>query len=122
MTMERAEAELSARQIGTESRVLPVDSDPKALSEYVENARLRGIRVLIAGAGPARAAARGDHRAHAAAGDRRAAHQRRAHAPRVRSIRCLSSSHRPTRATRSPGSALDDAVNAAVLAARILGA
>jgi phosphoribosylaminoimidazole carboxylase PurE protein len=52
LTMERAETELQAREIRSESRVLPVDEDPAALAQYVENAQLRGIRVLIAGAGP----------------------------------------------------------------------
>ena len=53
LTMERAEAELDQRGISFEVRVMSADEEPRAVSEYTENAQLRGIRVIIAGAGPA---------------------------------------------------------------------
>lgn len=51
-TLERAEAELRRRSITSETRVMSADEEPRAVADYTENARLRGIRVIIAGAGP----------------------------------------------------------------------
>ncbi len=51
--MERAESELDRRSISFEIRVMSADERPGAIAEYTENAQLRGIRVIIAGAGPA---------------------------------------------------------------------
>ena len=51
--MERAESELDRRAISFELRVMSADEQPEAIAEYTENAQLRGIRVVIAGAGPA---------------------------------------------------------------------
>lgn len=49
--MERAETELTHRGIRSETRVLaPGDGD--AVAEYSANAKLRGIRVIIAASGP----------------------------------------------------------------------
>jgi 5-(carboxyamino)imidazole ribonucleotide mutase len=53
LTLGRAEAELEARGISSETRVMSADEEPGAVAEYTENARERGIRVIIAGAGPA---------------------------------------------------------------------
>ena len=52
-TMGRAESELTTRGIRSETRVLSADGAHDAVAEYAENAQLRGIRVIIAGAGPA---------------------------------------------------------------------
>ena len=51
-TLERAEAELRRRSIRSETRVMSADEEPRAVADYTENARVRGIRVIIAGAGP----------------------------------------------------------------------
>jgi 5-(carboxyamino)imidazole ribonucleotide mutase len=119
LTMERAETELQARDIRSESRVLPVDGDPTALSQYVENAQLRGIRVLIVGAGP-----------QARLPQAVTEHTRLP----VIGVPLTSAGARPedldelleqpTGAPEDPIAwvALDDAAGAAVLAARILGA
>ena len=48
--------------------------DPDTVADYAKNARMRGLRVIIAGAGPFGRAARRRGRAHGPAGDRRAAH------------------------------------------------
>jgi 5-(carboxyamino)imidazole ribonucleotide mutase len=53
LTLERAETELDERGISSETRVISADESPRAVAEYTENAQLRGIRVIIAGAGPA---------------------------------------------------------------------
>ncbi len=49
--MEAAERELSARGIGSETRVMSAHREPDAVADYARNARLRGLRVIIAGAG-----------------------------------------------------------------------
>jgi phosphoribosylaminoimidazole carboxylase PurE protein len=53
LTMERAESELRERGIRSESRVMSADEEPTAVAEYTGNAQQRGIRVILAGAGPA---------------------------------------------------------------------
>jgi 5-(carboxyamino)imidazole ribonucleotide mutase len=53
LTLERAETELRDRGIGSETRVMSAYEEPAAVADYTENAQLRGIRVIIAGAGPA---------------------------------------------------------------------
>jgi 5-(carboxyamino)imidazole ribonucleotide mutase len=53
LTLERARRELDDRGIRSEERVMSADEDPEAVAAYTENARSRGIRVIIAGAGPA---------------------------------------------------------------------
>ena len=53
LTLERAESELDERGIRSETRVMSADEEPAAVADYTENAQLRGIRVIIAGAGPA---------------------------------------------------------------------
>jgi len=50
--LERAESELENRGITPEVRVMSADEQPRAIADYTENAQLRGIRVIIAGAGP----------------------------------------------------------------------
>ena len=47
--------------------------DPDTVADYAKNAQMRGLRVIIAGAGPVRRAAGRRRRAHRPAGDRRAA-------------------------------------------------
>jgi 5-(carboxyamino)imidazole ribonucleotide mutase len=49
--MEGAAQELEARGIRHEVRVMSAHRDPEVVSEYAKNARLRGLRVIIAGAG-----------------------------------------------------------------------
>jgi phosphoribosylaminoimidazole carboxylase PurE protein len=50
-TMEKAETELRDRGIGSETRVMSAHREPDTVAEYARNARMRGIRVIIAGAG-----------------------------------------------------------------------
>jgi phosphoribosylaminoimidazole carboxylase PurE protein len=49
--MEAAEKELTGRGIRSELRVMSAHRDPDKVAEYARNARLRGLRVIIAGAG-----------------------------------------------------------------------
>jgi 5-(carboxyamino)imidazole ribonucleotide mutase len=49
--MEKAADELEERGIRHEMRVMSAHRDPETVAEYAKNARLRGIRVIIAGAG-----------------------------------------------------------------------
>src|ERR1700740_2671529 len=48
--MERAEQELTERGIRSETRVMSAHREPDVVSDYARNARLRGIKVIIAGA------------------------------------------------------------------------
>jgi 5-(carboxyamino)imidazole ribonucleotide mutase len=50
-TMEKAEKELTERGIRSEIRVASAHRDPEVVAEYAKNARMRGLRVIIAGAG-----------------------------------------------------------------------
>jgi 5-(carboxyamino)imidazole ribonucleotide mutase len=49
--MEAAERELSERGITSEVRVMSAHREPDTVADYAKNARLRGLRVIIAGAG-----------------------------------------------------------------------
>jgi phosphoribosylaminoimidazole carboxylase PurE protein len=49
--MERAETELTERGIRSETRVMSAHREPDTVAEYAKNARMRGIKVIIAGAG-----------------------------------------------------------------------
>jgi 5-(carboxyamino)imidazole ribonucleotide mutase len=49
--MEKAAHELDQLGIRHEMRVMSAHRDPETVAEYAKNARLRGIRVIIAGAG-----------------------------------------------------------------------
>jgi len=49
--MEPAERELAERGIGHEVRVMSAHRDPDVVADYARNAKLRGLRVIIAGAG-----------------------------------------------------------------------
>jgi 5-(carboxyamino)imidazole ribonucleotide mutase len=49
--MEAAERELSERGIRSETRVMSAHREPDKVADYAKNARLRGLRVIIAGAG-----------------------------------------------------------------------
>jgi phosphoribosylaminoimidazole carboxylase PurE protein len=49
--MEKAAKELTDRGILHETRVMSAHRDPEMVSEYAKNARMRGIKVIIAGAG-----------------------------------------------------------------------
>jgi 5-(carboxyamino)imidazole ribonucleotide mutase len=49
--MERAEQELTNRGISSETRVMSAHREPDVVSDYAKNAKLRGIKVIIAGAG-----------------------------------------------------------------------
>lgn len=50
-TMEKAEKELTDRGIRSEVRVMSAHHDPDVVADYARNARMRGLRVIIAGAG-----------------------------------------------------------------------
>jgi 5-(carboxyamino)imidazole ribonucleotide mutase len=50
-TMQKAEQELSERGITSETRVMSAHRDPDTVADYAKNAKLRGLRVIIAGAG-----------------------------------------------------------------------
>ncbi len=50
-TMEGAEKELEERGIRSEVRVMSAHREPDVVSEYARNAQMRGLRVIIAGAG-----------------------------------------------------------------------
>jgi 5-(carboxyamino)imidazole ribonucleotide mutase len=54
-TMEKAADELEERGIRNEIRVMSAHRDPDTVTEYAKNARMRGLRVIIAGAGLAAA-------------------------------------------------------------------
>ena len=49
--MDRAEKELSDRGITSEVRVMSAHREPDKVADYARNAKLRGLRVIIAGAG-----------------------------------------------------------------------
>jgi phosphoribosylaminoimidazole carboxylase PurE protein len=49
--MEKAGAELAERGIRHEIRVMSAHRDPDTVADYAGNARMRGLRVIIAGAG-----------------------------------------------------------------------
>ena len=49
--MQAAEKELTERGILHETRVMSAHRDPDVVAEYARNAKMRGIRVIIAGAG-----------------------------------------------------------------------
>lgn len=49
--MEAAEKELIERGITCEVRVMSAHREPDKVADYAKNARMRGIRVIIAGAG-----------------------------------------------------------------------
>jgi phosphoribosylaminoimidazole carboxylase PurE protein len=53
--MEKAGKELGERGIGHEIRVMSAHRDPDVVSDYAKNAKMRGLRVIIAGAGLAAA-------------------------------------------------------------------
>ena len=53
--MEKAAAELEERGIHYEIRVMSAHRDPDVVTEYAKNAQMRGIAVIIAGAGLAAA-------------------------------------------------------------------
>jgi phosphoribosylaminoimidazole carboxylase PurE protein len=49
--MEAAEKELTERGIRSEMRVMSAHREPDKVADYAKNARMRGLRVIIAGAG-----------------------------------------------------------------------
>jgi 5-(carboxyamino)imidazole ribonucleotide mutase len=49
--MEKAAAELRERGIMHEVRVMSAHREPDTVAEYAKNAKMRGLRVIIAGAG-----------------------------------------------------------------------
>jgi 5-(carboxyamino)imidazole ribonucleotide mutase len=49
--MEAAEKELTERGIRSEVRVMSAHREPDTVAEYAKSARMRGLRVIIAGAG-----------------------------------------------------------------------
>jgi len=53
--MERAGEELEERGIRFEIRVMSAHRDPETVADYAKNARMRGLKVIIAGAGLAAA-------------------------------------------------------------------
>jgi phosphoribosylaminoimidazole carboxylase PurE protein len=55
LAMEKAAKELTERGISHEVRVMSAHRDPDLVADYAKNARLRGLKVIIAGAGLAAA-------------------------------------------------------------------
>jgi 5-(carboxyamino)imidazole ribonucleotide mutase len=53
--MEKAGSELEERGIRFEIRVMSAHRDPEVVADYAKNARMRGLKVIIAGAGLAAA-------------------------------------------------------------------
>jgi phosphoribosylaminoimidazole carboxylase PurE protein len=53
--MEKAAKELEERGIRNEIRVMSAHRDPDTVADYAKNAKMRGLRVIIAGAGLAAA-------------------------------------------------------------------
>jgi 5-(carboxyamino)imidazole ribonucleotide mutase len=53
--MEKAGKQLEERGISYEIRVMSAHRDPDVVADYAKNAKLRGLRVIIAGAGLAAA-------------------------------------------------------------------
>ena len=53
--MEKARTELEERGIRNEIRVMSAHRDPEVVADYAKNARMRGLKVIIAGAGLAAA-------------------------------------------------------------------
>ena len=53
--MEKAAKELEERGIHSETRVMSAHRDPDTVADYAKNAKMRGLRVIIAGAGLAAA-------------------------------------------------------------------
>ena len=53
--MERAGKELEERGIRYETRVMSAHREPDLVADYAKNAKMRGLRVIIAGAGLAAA-------------------------------------------------------------------
>jgi 5-(carboxyamino)imidazole ribonucleotide mutase len=53
--MERAAQELEERGVRYEMRVISAHRNPETVADYAKNARLRGLRIIIAGAGLAAA-------------------------------------------------------------------
>jgi phosphoribosylaminoimidazole carboxylase PurE protein len=49
--MDAAAEELKKRGIGHEVRVMSAHRDPDVVADYAKNAKMRGLRVIIAGAG-----------------------------------------------------------------------
>jgi phosphoribosylaminoimidazole carboxylase PurE protein len=49
--MEKAEKELTERGISSETRVMSAHREPDVVADYAKNAKLRGLKVIIAGAG-----------------------------------------------------------------------
>ncbi len=49
--MDAAAEELKKRDIGHEVRVMSAHRDPEVVADYAKNAKMRGLRVIIAGAG-----------------------------------------------------------------------
>jgi phosphoribosylaminoimidazole carboxylase PurE protein len=49
--MNAAAEELKKRDIGHEVRVMSAHRDPEVVADYAKNAKMRGLRVIIAGAG-----------------------------------------------------------------------
>jgi phosphoribosylaminoimidazole carboxylase PurE protein len=49
--MEKAAAELAERGIAHEVRVMSAHRDPETVADYAKNAQMRGLKIIIAGAG-----------------------------------------------------------------------
>ncbi len=117
LILERAETELDHRGISSEVRVMSATEEPRVVSDYTENAQSRGIRVIIAGAGP-----------QAALPSMITAHTElpvigvplTSQGARAERLDALLSGGGATGAEPVAWVALDDATGAAVLAARIL--
>ena len=117
--MDGAAKVLREADVRHEVRVMSAHREPELVAEYCRNARMRGLRVIIAGAGLSRRAAGRRRRAHRPAGHRRAAVQ-----PPVGDGRHGLDPVGPADAAGRAGRGrrLDNAKNAGHLALRILRA
>ena len=118
-TMERPARSCNERGIRFEVRVMSAHRDPEAVADYAKNAHMRGLRVIIAGAGMSAALPGRRRRAHRPAGDRRA--DQRQEQGRRRARRAAVGRRRCRPACPVACVAINGARNAAVLAARIIG-
>ena len=50
-TMQKAAAVLEEAEVKSEIRVMSAHRDPELVADYCKNARMRGLRIIIAGAG-----------------------------------------------------------------------
>ena len=100
--MEKAGEVLAEKGIRYEIRVMSAHRDPETVADYCRNARMRGLRVIIAGAGLSAALPGRRRGPQRPAGDRRPALQppQRARRPRRDPVDRADAARRPGRLRR----------------------